>query len=256
MKSRDEQRARYSRHLLLQEVGHLGQEKLQTARVLIIGVGGLGSPAALYLAAAGVGTIGLVDPDRVELSNLNRQIIYQSQDISHSKAEVASQRLGALNPHISVRQYPVRVDESNILELISQYDFVIDGTDNFSSKFLINDACVIAQKPFSHAGVVRFSGQTITVLPRASACYRCVFYEPPPSGEVPSTAEVGVLGAVAGVIGAIQSIEALKYLLGRRDLITNTLLTWNALTMEFRRVAIARSLKCPVCGENPTIVAV
>jgi molybdopterin-synthase adenylyltransferase len=254
MKTSEESAIRYSRQLLLKEVGNHGQERLRASRVLIIGVGGLGSPAAIYLAAAGVGTIGIVDSDVVELSNLNRQIMYHSGDLSGRKVTLAAQKLRAINPDISVRQYPTRAEASNLSSLVVDYDFVIDGTDNFSSKFLINDACVLHRKPFSHAGVLGFTGQTITVLPGQSACVRCIFGEPPPPDSVPSTATVGVFGAVPGVIGTIQAIEAMKQVLGRSELLTDTLLTWDALRMTFRKVAIKRNLRCPVCGEHPSIV--
>ena len=249
----EEQLERYSRHIILQEVGAAGQERLLASRVLIIGAGGLGSPAALYLAAAGVGTLGIVDSDEVDLSNLQRQIIHHTADLGRAKIASAAAKMSAINPGIRVVQHAFRAEAANILPLIAEYDFVIDGTDNFAAKFLINDACVLGKKPFSHAGILRFDGQLITVLPGATACYRCVFNQPPPPNAVPSCSQAGVLGVVAGVIGCLQATEAVKFLLGKGDLVTNALLTWNALRMDFRKVRVNRNPKCPVCGPQPTI---
>jgi thiamine biosynthesis protein ThiS len=250
----DEQLERYSRHILLEDVGVTGQEKLLGGRVLIIGAGGLGAPAALYLAAAGVGRLGIVDSDTVDLSNLQRQVIHHTSDLARPKVASAAEKLRALNPDVDVRTHTIRVEAANIRALIADYDFVIDGTDNFAAKFLINDACVIEHKPFSHAGILRFDGQLITVLPGESACYRCIFPTPPPPHAVPSCSQAGVLGAVAGVVGCLQASEALKFLLGRGELITDALLIWNALRMDFRKVRVGRNPRCAVCGEKPTIV--
>lgn len=250
----DAQLERYSRHILLEDVGLAGQEKLLGGRVLIIGAGGLGAPAALYLAAAGVGVLGIVDSDTVDLSNLQRQVIHHTGDLARPKVVSAGEKLRALNPDVEVRAHEMRVDASNIRALIADYDFVIDGTDNFAAKFLINDACVLERKPFCHAGILRFDGQLITILPGQSACYRCIFHAPPPLNAVPSCSQAGVLGAVAGVVGCLQAAEALKFLLGRGELLTDTLLTWNALRMDFRRVALRRNPRCAVCGQAPSIV--
>lgn len=255
MELNDQQIERYSRHIILEDVGATGQEKLLASSVLIIGAGGLGAPAALYLAAAGVGTIGIADADNVDISNLQRQVIHHSSDIGTPKVASAAAKMRAINPDVTVREHPVFVRADNILPLIADYDFVIDGTDNFAAKFLINDACYFGKKPFSHAGILRFDGQLMTVVPDSSACYRCVFREPPPPGAVPTCSQAGVLGAVAGVIGSLQAVEAIKYLLGRSDLLTNALLSWNALRMDFRRIPLKRSATCPLCGNQPTVTA-
>jgi len=244
----EEERERYSRQIILQEIGITGQEKLLEGRVLIIGAGGLGSPAALYLAAAGVGTIGLADSDVVDLSNLNRQILHGTPDLGTGKALSAQKRLSALNPHSQVVAYPFMITAENITEIIENYDFILDATDNFDAKFLINDTCVRRKKAFSHGGVLRFRGQAITVLPHASPCYRCIFPEPPPEDVALSCSRDGILGVVPGVIASIQAAEAIKYLTGAGDLLTGRLLTLDALAMRFREVGIARNPSCPVCA--------
>lgn len=249
----EEQIERYSRNIILKQVGGKGQEKLLKSKVLIVGAGGLGAPAAYYLAAAGVGQLGLVDGDVVDLSNLQRQIIHFTKDVGTPKVESAAKKVNALNPDVRVLTYKNRVWSGNILEIIDDYDFIIDGTDNFPAKFLINDACVLQKKPFSHAGILRFDGQTITVLPYESACYRCLFIEPPPVGAVPSCSAAGVLGGMAGVIGTLQAIEAVKYMLGINDLLTGRLLIFDALAMRFREVKVNRNPDCPICGNNPRI---
>lgn len=248
----EEQIERYSRHIILKDVGGAGQEKILQAKVLIIGTGGLGAPAALYLAAAGVGTIGLVDGDTVDLSNLQRQVIHFTADVNRLKVDSAREKIEALNPDVKVVTYPERVHAENIAAIIKDYDFIIDGTDNFPAKFLINDACVLHSKPFSHGGILRFDGQTMTYLP-GSACYRCVFNSPPPKGAVPTCSEAGILGAVAGMLGTIQAAEALRYILGKGKLLTNRLLIFNALDMEYRQVNIRQNPECPICGERPII---
>jgi adenylyltransferase/sulfurtransferase len=253
MEFNGEQLERYSRHILLKDVGIEGQEKISAGRVLIIGAGGLGAPAALYLAAAGVGTIGIADGDTVDRTNLQRQIIHFTRDIGAQKVVSASEKMTALNPEVAVITHPVMVTASNVSALLSDYDFIIDGTDNFAAKFLINDACVMSQKPFSHGGLLRFGGQTMTVMPGCSACYRCVFNAPPPQGSEPACAEAGILGAVAGMLGTVQAAEALKYLIGIGDLLTGSVLSFNALQMEFRKIAVKKNAHCPVCGENPAI---
>ena len=249
----EQQIERYSRHIVLEQIGGAGQEKLLSSKVLIVGVGGLGSPASLYLAAAGVGTIGIVDAGRVDLPNLQRQVIHHTDDVGVEKVMSAEAKMRAINPDVSVRTYQTRVSAENISTIIRQYDFVIDGTDNFAAKFLINDACYFEKVPFSHAGVLRFDGQLITVLPGQTTCYRCIFHSPPPAGVVPSCSEAGVLGALAGIIGLLQATEAIKFLLGIGDLLTNTLLVYNALEIRFYKVKLNRNPKCPLCGSNPEI---
>ena len=249
----EEQIERYSRHIMLKEVGGKGQKKLFDGRVLIIGAGGLGSPIALYLAAAGVGTIGLADADEVDLSNLQRQIAHHTKDIGVPKVLSAKEKMTAMNPDITVTTYQTWVSAANIGEMIAGYDFVIDGTDNFAAKFLINDACVMAGKPYSHGGILQFDGQTMTVRPGESACYRCIFPTPPPRDAIPTCSRAGVIGVLPGVLGTIQATEAIKFLLGKGELLTDRLLTYNALRMRFREVPIRKNPKCPLCGENPTV---
>jgi molybdopterin/thiamine biosynthesis adenylyltransferase len=249
----ENQLERYSRHILLDDVGVEGQEKLLAAKVLIIGAGGLGCPAALYLAAAGVGTIGIVDNDIVEVSNLQRQIAHFTKDINVPKVESAAEKMLAINPDITVKTYKDFLFADNISSIIEGYDFVIDGTDNFPTKFLVNDACVFMGIPFSHGGILRFNGQTMTVVPGESACYRCSFREPPPPDAVPSCAQAGVLGAIAGMLGTIQAAEALKYITGVGDLLANGLLTFDARTMTFRKIKLERQKNCPLCGDKPSI---
>ncbi len=249
----EEQLERYSRHILLKDVGVEGQKRLMSGKVLIIGAGGLGAPAALYLAAAGVGTLGIVDGDKVELSNLQRQIIHFAEDVSIAKVVSATQKVQALNPDVKVNAIQEHVCASNICDIIRGYDFIIDGTDNFAAKFLINDACVMEKIPFSHGGILRFTGQTMTILPGQSACYRCIFSAPPPRNAVPTCSQAGVLGAIAGMLGTIQAAEALKFLAKIGTLLTNRLLTFDALEMDFRKVVLHKQANCRVCGEHPTI---
>ncbi len=248
-----EQLERYNRQILLKDVGIEGQRKLLQAKVMIIGAGGLGSPAALYLGAAGVGTIGIADHDAVERSNLQRQILHSTMDLHKPKVLSAQDSLQAINPDVKVKTYQTLVNSENILDIIQDYDFVIDCSDNFSTKFLLNDACVIATTPFSHGGIQRFSGQTMTVIPHESACYRCVFPEPPPPGVASNPAQEGVLGVLPGIIGALQAAEALKFILGIGELLTDRLLMCELLTLEFRTVKLLKNPDCPVCGENPRI---
>jgi molybdopterin/thiamine biosynthesis adenylyltransferase len=249
----EEQIERYSRHIILKEVGGKGQQKLLGGKVMIIGAGGLGSPIALYLAAAGVGTIGIADADLVELSNLQRQIAHQTKDIGVPKVLSAREKMEAMNPDVRVNTYHEWISAANILNIIEKYDFVIDGTDNFAAKFLINDACVLAGKPYSHGGILHFVGQTLTFIPGQSACYRCIFPTPPPKDAIPTCSQAGVLGVLPGVIGMIQATEALKYLLGMGELLASRLLIYDALAMTFRTVQVRRNAHCPICGENPTI---
>jgi molybdopterin/thiamine biosynthesis adenylyltransferase len=254
MNLNDEQIERYSRHIILSDVGVEGQEKISAGKVLIIGTGGLGSPVALYLAAAGVGTIGLVDGDVVDLSNLQRQVIHFTPDIGRLKVISAKDKIAAINPEVNIITYETRVNASNIADIIKGYDFIVDGTDNFAAKFLINDACVLGQKPFSHGGILRFDGQTMTYVP-GETCYRCVFTAPPPKGAVPTCSQAGVLGAVAGMLGTIQAAEVLRFFVGIGDLLVNRLLIFDALNMNFRTVKFRRNLACPVCGEKPSITS-
>ncbi len=247
----DDQVVRYSRHIILPEVGPKGQKKINNGRVLIIGGGGLGSPVAYYLTAAGVGTIGIIDDDVVDLSNLQRQILYLTNDVGKPKAVSAREKLTALNPGCQVVAYQERLKASNILQIIKDYDVVVDGTDNFGTRFLANDACVITKKPFFHGAVLRFIGQALTILPGEGPCYRCVFQTPPPPSKVQTCAQAGVLGVIPGIIGLIQATEVLKYFLGIGDLLVGELLTYNALTMEFIKTEIRKNPNCPACGVNP-----
>lgn len=250
----EEQLERYSRHIILEDVGVEGQTRIMDGKVLVVGAGGLGSPAALYLAAAGVGTIGIVDSDHVELSNLQRQIIHFTEDLKSPKVISASEKMRALNPDVNVRTYNELLLADNARQILQGYDFVIDGTDNFAAKFLINDACVMENIPFSHGGILRFNGQAMTIVPGESACVRCVFEKPPPRDVVPTCAEAGVLGAVAGILGTIQTAEALKFLTGAGSLLANAILFFDALTMTFTKQTLRRNDNCAVCGEHPTII--
>lgn len=250
----NEQLERYSRHIILKEVGVKGQKKLLNAKVLIIGAGGLGAPAAMYLAAAGVGTIGIADADEVDLSNLQRQIIHATEDLGKAKVQSAKETMNKMNPDVTVHTYRTFVTAENIKELIADYDFIIDGTDNFPAKFLINDACVMLKKPFSHAGIIRFKGQLMTYVPGKGPCYRCIFKDPPPKDAVPTCKQAGVIGAMGGVIGSLQAMEAIKYIVGVGDLLTGYLLTYDALKMEFRKIKLPKADgTCAVCGEHPSI---
>jgi len=251
----NEQLERYSRHIILKEVGAKGQKKLLNSKVLIIGTGGLGAPAAMFLAAAGVGNIGLVDFDSVELSNLQRQIIHLTRDVGKPKVISGMETINEMNPDVEVTTYKEWVSSENIRDIIKDkdYDFIIDGTDNFPAKFLINDACVLTQKPFSHAGIIRFQGQTMTYVPGQGPCYRCVFLNPPPPDAVPTCKQAGVLGVMGGIIGTIQATEAIKYVLGVGELLTGQLLTYDSLKMEFRKIKLPHNKNCQVCGENPAI---
>lgn len=250
----NEQLERYSRHIILKEVGAKGQKKLLNAKVLIIGAGGLGAPAALYLAAAGVGTIGIADADEVDLSNLQRQVIHTTRDLGKPKVESARETMNVINPDVTVNTYHTFVTGENIIDLIKDYDFILDGTDNFPAKFLINDACVMAKKPFCHAGIIRFKGQLMTYVPGQGPCYRCVFKNPPPKDAVPTCKQAGVIGAMGGIIGSLQAMEAVKYIIGQGDLLTGYLLTFDALKMDFRKVKLLGDThNCAVCGDHPTI---
>ncbi|UCB45158.1 MAG: ThiF family adenylyltransferase [Spirochaetota bacterium] len=247
-----EQLERYNRNIAIGEVGEKGQERLLKSKVLIVGAGGLGSSCSLYLAAAGIGTLTIIDSDKVDLSNLQRQILYFTQDIDSRKVDSARQKINMLNPDIKVITHHERVGAHNIRDFIEENDFVIDASDNFSAKFLINDACVLMEKPYSHAGVIQFGGQTLTYTPGCT-CYRCIFESPPPEGTYLSPAEAGILGSVAGLVGTIQATEAIKFLLGIGDLLTNKLLIYDGYTMSFNSVDIEKNDNCPICGRNPTI---
>ena len=250
----NEQLERYSRHIILKEIGVKGQKKLMKGSVLIIGAGGLGAPAAMYLAAAGVGKIGIADADVVDLSNLQRQIIHTTADVGRPKVESAAETMRAINPDVEVVTYHEFISSANIMDIIKDYDFVLDGTDNFPAKFLINDACVMADKPFSHAGILRFKGQLMTVIPHQSPCYRCVFRTMPPKDAIPTCKQAGVIGAMAGVIGSLQALEAVKFLTGAGELLTGRLLTFDALTMKFHTVKLPpRGDGCAVCSDHPQI---
>ncbi len=243
------QRRRYSRHFLLPEVGEAGQQTLLGARVLLVGAGGLGSPAGLYLAAAGVGTLGIVDDDVVDESNLQRQVLHTTERIGHPKVESAKQTITALNPDVRVIEHRERLTKENALSIIADYDLVIDGADNFPTRYLINDACVILGKPNVHGGVARFEGQ-VTIFGGDGPCYRCLFREPPPPGLALNCAEAGVLGVLPGVIGLLQATEAIKLILGIGEPLIGRLLTYDALTMTFREVRIRRDPACPMCGAD------
>lgn len=244
---------RYSRHILLAGIGETGQKRIAAARVLVVGAGGLGSPALFYLAAAGVGTLGIADDDVVDESNLQRQIIHFTADVGKPKASSAEAKIALLNPEVSITVHPERVTVENVLETVKMYDFVIDGTDNFFSKFLINDACVLARKPFVHAGVLGFEGQMMTVVPGRSACYRCIFPKAPSPDDVPGCSQMGVLGPMAGAFGTLQAVEALKFIIGHGQLLTDRLLLGEMTTMTFREVEIRRRPECAVCGKRPKI---
>ena len=249
----DEQIERYSRQIILSEIGGKGQEKLLKSKVLVIGCGGLGSPCAYYLAAAGVGKIGLVDSDKVELNNLQRQIIHSTKNVGVSKVESAKEKLLQLNTDIEIVTHSLRLTSKNILNIIKDYDVIVDGSDNFPTRYLVNDACVLLEKPLIHAGILKFDGQATTIIPHKGPCYRCLFPSPPPPGTVPSCQEAGILGVVAGVLGLIQATETLKYILQCGELLVGKLLIFNALSMSFRTLTIKRDKKCPVCGNHPTI---
>ena len=254
MKFSDEQIHRYSRQMILPGIGGKGQRKLQEAKVFMMGAGGLGSPAALYLAAAGVGTIGLADSDVVELHNLQRQILHRTPDIGLPKVESGKRTLESLNPEVKVQTYPERVTSANIREIIKAYDLVLDGSDNFPTRFLVNDACYFERKTLISGAILRFDGQLSTFKAHAGGpCYRCLFPEPPPPGFVPSCQEAGVLGAVAGIIGILQANEALKEILGLGESMAGRFLMFNALNLSFHEFKIQKNPNCLLCGENPKI---
>ena len=252
MELTSEQRRRYNRHLILEGFGREAQEKLLQAKVLLVGAGGLGSPVALYLAAAGVGTIGVVDGDSVSITNLQRQVLHSTKDINRPKVEVACERIEAINPDVYVRTYELFLNEANAMKLIEPYDFVIDGTDNFATKYLVNDACVMQGKAFTMGGISKYSGQLMTHVP-GSACYRCLFPEPPAKQDVETCAMVGVLGSIAGMLGTVQATECIKYLAGVGQLLTNSMLTFDALSMQWQRFDFSQRASCELCGTHPSI---
>ena len=244
---------RYSRHLILPEVGMEGQQKLKAARVLCIGAGGLGSPLALYLAAAGVGTLGIVDFDIVDVTNLQRQILHTTDDVGRRKLDSAADKLKALNPHLNLQTYETRLTSENALDLFRQFDMVADGTDNFPTRYLVNDACVLTGKPNIYGSIFRFEGQASVFATEGGPCYRCLYPEPPPPGLVPSCAEGGVLGILPGLVGVIQATEVIKLILGQGDSLVGRLLLVDALGMKFRELKLRKNPDCPACGTNPTI---
>src|SRR5436305_2451769 len=244
---------RYSRHLIMPEVGMEGQQKLKAARVLCIGAGGLGSPLALYLAAAGVGTLGLVDFDVVDYTNLQRQIIHTTADVGRKKLDSATDKLKAINPYINLRTFDTRLSSANALELFREFDIIADGTDNFPTRYLVNDACVLTGKPNVYGSIFRFEGQASVFATENGPCYRCLYPEPPPPGLVPSCAEGGVLGILPGLVGVMQATETIKLILGQGDPLIGRLLLIDALNMKFRELKLRKNPDCPVCGKNPTI---
>ena len=249
----DLQRERYSRHLLLPEVGEVGQAKLLAGKVLLLGAGGLGSPAALYLAAAGVGTLGIVDLDVVDTSNLQRQIIHNTSRVGTSKVKSAAKTINELNPDVKVVEHEERVTSANVDRIFKDYDVIVDGCDNFPTRYLVNDASVFLNKPVVHGSIFRFDGQVTTFIPHKGPCYRCLYPEPPPPHLAPSCQEAGVLGILPGVIGVLQATEAVKLLLGKGESLNGRLLTYDSLKMKFRELKLRRDPTCPVCGDNPTI---
>lgn len=244
---------RYARHLTLPEVGLEGQRRLKAARVLLVGAGGLGSPAALYLAAAGVGTLGLVDHDRVDLTNLQRQVLHGTSAVGAPKVASATARLRDLNPHVQVEAFDVRLDRTNARDLVRAFDLVLDGSDNFPTRYLVNDACVLERKPLVYGSIFRFDGQVSLFHPPSGPCYRCLFAEPPAPGSVPSCAEGGVLGVLPGIVGSLQALEAIKWIVGVGESLRGRLLLVDALRLRFREIALRRDPGCPVCGDRPSI---
>ena len=246
---------RYSRHLILPEVGMEGQRKLKRARVLCIGAGGLGSPVALYLAAGGVGTLGIVDFDIVDFTNLQRQIIHSTSDVGRKKLDSAAESIAAINPNVEIRKFETRLTSANAMEIIRDFDIVVDGTDNFATRYLVNDACVLSGKPNVYGSIFRFEGQASVFATKEGPCYRCLYPEPPPPGVVPSCAEGGVLGILPGLVGVMQATETIKLILGAGEPLIGRLLLIDALAMRFRELKLRKNRECPVCGENPTVTA-
>ena len=243
---------RYSRHLIIPDVAMAGQQRLMNAKVLCVGAGGLGSPALMYLAAAGVGTLGIVEFDTVDESNLQRQIIHGQSDIGKSKAQSAKAKIAEINPYVNVVTHEARLDNSNVMEIFSQYDIIVDGTDNFATRYLVNDACVLLKKPYVWGSIYRFDGQASVFWAEYGPCYRCLYPEPPPPGMVPSCAEGGVLGVLCATIGSIQTTEAIKVITGVGDPMIGSLIIYDALEMSFRKIKVRKDPNCPLCSENPT----
>ncbi len=249
----DNEMERYSRHLVIPEVGKAGQLKLKKAKVLVIGAGGLGSPISIYLAAAGVGRIGIMDFDVLSYSNLQRQILYSTNDVGHLKTELAKIRLLEVNPNVEITLHNEKLTSANALEILKDYDIIADGTDNFATRYLVNDACVLLGKPFVYGSILRFEGQVTFFDPKNGPCYRCLYSEPPAAGDTPNCADGGVLGVLPGIIGAMQANEVIKFILGKGELLTGRLLLLDALSMKTREVKFKKDPACPVCGENPEI---
>jgi len=243
---------RYSRHLIIPDVAMAGQQRLMNAKVLCVGAGGLGSPALMYLAAAGVGTLGIVEFDTVDESNLQRQIIHGQSDIGKSKAQSAKAKIAEINPYVNVVTHEARLDNSNVMEIFSQYDIIVDGTDNFATRYLVNDACVLLKKPYVWGSIYRFDGQASVFWAEYGPCYRCLYPEPPPPGMVPSCAEGGVLGVLCATIGSIQTTEAIKVITGVGDPMIGSLIIYDALEISFRKIKVRKDPNCPLCSENPT----
>ena len=244
---------RYSRHLIIPDVGMSGQKRLKNAKVLCVGAGGLGSPALMYLAAAGVGTLGIVEFDSVDESNLQRQIIHGQSDIGRSKAESARDSVKEINPYVQVNLHEIRLDSTNVMDLFAQYDLIVDGTDNFATRYLVNDACVLLNKPYVWGSIYRFDGQASVFWSEHGPCYRCLYPEPPPPGMVPSCAEGGVLGVLCASIGSIQVTEAIKVLTGTGDPLVGSLMVYDALEMTYRKIKVRKDPNCAICGDNPTV---
>ncbi len=243
---------RYSRHLIIPDVAMAGQQRLMSAKVLCVGAGGLGSPALMYLAAAGIGTLGIVEFDTVDESNLQRQIIHGQSDIGKSKAQSAKAKIAEINPYVNVVTHEIRLDNSNVMEIFSQYDIIVDGTDNFATRYLVNDACVLLKKPYVWGSIYRFDGQASVFWAEYGPCYRCLYPEPPPPGMVPSCAEGGVLGVLCATIGSIQTTEAIKVITGVGDPMIGSLIIYDALEMSFRKIKVRKDPNCPLCSQNPT----
>ena len=249
----NEETLRYSRQMILDGIGHDGQTKLADAKVLVVGAGGLGSPALYYLAAAGVGFLGVVDFDRVSVSNLNRQIIHTTQDLGRIKTDSAAEKIMELNPSVTVKKYLTRIDINNVEEIIGEYDLVIDATDNFTARYLISDCCFFLKKPVVEGAVLGYDGILMTVIPEKTPCYRCLYPTPPEDGVLPTCNDTGILGMVSGIIGTAQALEAVKLILGLGSTVSGRILTFNALDTSFRDVPWKKRTQCPLCGENPTI---
>ena len=247
-----EQVQRYSRHIIMPQVGSAGQRKLMNASALVVGAGGLGSPLAMYLAAAGVGTLGIVDFDTVDITNLQRQLLHRNADVGRLKVDSAADTIHNINPDINVVKMPIHLNSTNVMDIIKDYDILVDGTDNFPTRYMINDAAVLSGKPVVHGSIFMFDGQATTFLP-GKGCYRCLYPAPPPPGMVPSCSEAGVLGVLPGIIGSVMAIETIKLVLGAGKSLANRLLMFDALDMDFRTVKIRRDPECPICGEHPTI---